>query len=204
MQYTVKLGISSLSSTVLLQKGRTVGEMLLGNAGYPSLQAQIPALNTLCDNFEAANNEVLFNAGKLSQEAKRLAETALRKELKDLAGFVQGISGGDKALILSAGFDVTKKASPLPAPEAPGDLIVQRTAVRGILKVKWSRVYGTKLSFLEMAEAGSGDWQRVVSTSRTSHTMTNLNTGKEYSFRVQVVTSSGISPISEVVTNIAA
>ena len=204
MQYTVKLGITSLSSAILLQKGRNVGEMLLGNVDYPTLQPQLPALETLCDTLEAANNEVLFNSGKLTQEAKRLAEVALRKALKDLSGFVQGISGGDKALILSAGFDVAKQRTPLPAPEAPADLIVRRTAVQGILKVKWSRVYGSKLSFLEMVEEGGEEWKRVVSTTRSSHTMTNLNTGKEYSFRVQVVTSSGISPMSEVVTNIAA
>ena len=48
------------------------------------------------------------------------------------------------------------------------------------------------------------EWNRVLSTTRTSHVMKNLTTGKEYSFRVQVVTSSGISPMSEVVTNIAA
>ena len=204
MQYTVKLGISSLSAPVLLQKGRTVAEMLLGNAGYPTLQAQVPALDTLCDELEAANNEVLFNSGKLTQEAKRLAEVALRKALKDFAGFVQGISGGDKALILSAGFDVKRRPAPLPVPEAPADLVVQRSLVQGNLKVKWSRVYGSKLSYLEMVEEGSAEWKRILTTTRSSHVMTNLNTGKEYSFRVQVVTSSGISPMSEVVTNIAA
>jgi len=204
MKYTVKMGISSLSSPALLQKGRTVGEMLLGNAGYPTLQAQLLALDTLCDNLESANNDVLFNSGKITQEAKRLAEVALRNALKDYAGYVQGISAGDKALILSAGFDVVKKGTALPAPAAPADLIVRRTDVQGILKVKWSRTTGSKLSYLEMAEQGSAEWSRVLSTTRTSHVMTNLTTGKEYSFRVQVVTSSGTSPMSEVVTNMAA
>ncbi|MBK8338773.1 MAG: fibronectin type III domain-containing protein [Flavobacteriales bacterium] len=34
--------------------------------------------------------------------------------------------------------------------------------------------------------------------------MTGLVTGKEYSFRVQVVSTNGISPMSEEVTNKAA
>lgn len=204
MKYTVKMGISSLSSPTLLRKGRTVGEMLDGNAGYPTLQAQLPALTILCDKLEAANSEVLFNGGKVTQEAKRLAEVALRDALKDFAGYVQGISAGDKAMILSAGFDVVKQGTALPAPDAPNDLIVRRTAVQGILKVKWSRVPGAKISNLEMAEEGSDVWTLVLRTTRSSHVMTNLTTGKEYSFRVQVITSSGISPMSEVVTNMAA
>lgn len=204
IKYTVKMGTSTLSSPALLQKGRTVAEMLLGNAAYATLQAQLPALDTLCDKLEAANNDVLFNGGKVSREAKFLAVDALRKAMKDFAGYVQGISGGDKALILSAGFDVVRPRVPLPAPSAPADLVVRRTDVQGILKVKWSRVNGSKLAYLEMVEEGDENWKRVLTTTRSSHVMTNLNTGKEYSFRVQVITSSGISPMSEVVTNIAA
>ena len=204
MKYTVKMGISSLSSPTLLQKGRTVGEMLLGNAGYPTLQALLPAFIALCDDLEAANSEVLFNGGKVTQEAKRLAEEALRDGLKNFAGYVQGVSAGDKAMILSAGFDVVKQGTALPAPDAPNDLIVRRTAVQGILKVKWSRVPGVKISNLEMAEEGSDVWTLVLRTTRSSHVMTDLITGKKYSFRVQVITSSGISPMSEVVTNMAA
>ena len=204
MLYTAKMGISSLSSSALLQKGRTVAEMLLGNAGYPTLQALLPAFDTLCDDLESANNDMLFKGGKVAREAKHLAEDALHKGLKEFMGYVQAISKGDKALILSAGFDVVRPRVPLHAPAAPAELIVQRSVVQGILKVKWSRVTGTKLSYLEMAEEGSEEWNRILTTTRSSHVMTNLNTGKEYSFRVQVVTSSGISPMSEVVTNIAA
>ena len=203
-KYTVKMGISSLSSTALLEKGRTVASMLDGNTGYPTLQAQLPAFVALLDTLESANNAVLFNGGKVNFEAKRNAEQAVRHAVKDLAGLVQGISGGDKALILSAGFDTVKQATLLPPPSAPSDLIVRRTVEQGILKVKWPVQPGSKLFYLEMQEQGSAEWNRVLSTTRTSHVMKNLTTGKEYSVRVQVVTSSGISPMSEVVTNIAA
>ncbi|MBK8338772.1 MAG: hypothetical protein IPK99_01570 [Flavobacteriales bacterium] len=96
-KFTVRLGISNLSSPALLQKGRTVSEMLTGNPDYPTLQALLAAFNALCDTLEAANNEVLFNGGKVSHEAKRVAEAALRSALKDFGGYVQGISGGTRA-----------------------------------------------------------------------------------------------------------
>ena len=203
-KYTVKMGISSLSTAALLVKGRTVAEMLDGNTGYASLQAQLPAFVALLDTLNTANNAVLFNGGKVNFEAKRLAEQAVRHALKDLAGLVQGLSGGDRALILSAGFDTVKEAEPLPPPSAPSDLIVRRTAEQGIMKVKWPAYYGSKLFYLEMQVEGSTEWERIITSTRTSHVIKGLTTGKEYSFRVQVVTSSGISPMSEVVTNIAA
>jgi len=203
-KFTVKLGTGSLSSPALLEKGRTVAEMLDNNAVYPTLQALLPALVLLCDNLEAANSEVLFNGGKVAHQQKRLAEKALRDALKDFAGYVQGISGGDKAKILSAGYDVVKQAGPQPKPAAPANLIVRRTDVLGMLKVKWQRVKGSKLYYLEMQEEGSTAWERVVTTTKTNQVMTGLVTGKMYSFRVQAITSAGISPMSEVAGNIAA
>lgn len=203
-KHTVKVGISTLSTAALLVKGRTVASMLDGNAGYASLQARLPAYVALLDALDSATEAVLFNGGKVNYEAKRLAEEAVRNATKDLAALVQGISGGDRALILSAGFDTVKEAQPLPPPSAPAELIVRRTVEQGVLKVKWPVIYGSKMFFLEMQEKGGTEWVRIVTSTRTSHVIKGLVTGQEYSFRVQVVTTKGISPMSEVVTNIAA
>lgn len=202
-KFRVKKGISSLSSAALLEKGRTIVEMLTGNVAYPTLQALLPAFILLLDKLEETNTAVLFNGGKLAFEAKRLAELAVRNTITDFAGYVQGISGGDKALILSAGFETVKEATPTPAPTAPKDLIVRRTDELGVLKVRWTKVPASKLYYLEMLAEG-GAWERVVSTTRTSHVMTKLQTGVRYTFRVQAVTSAGISQMSEEVSNIAA
>lgn len=202
-KFTVKLGISKLTSTMLVEKGRNVHDHLLLNASYPTLQALLPALATACDVLEDANQAMEFNGGKETANNKRVAEQALRSMLKDFGGYVQGISEGDKGKILSAAFDVTKQRTPLPAPEAPPELRVTRTAVEGLLKVRWKDVYGAVLFYLEM-RSGEGEWTRVATTTRTRHEMHDLSTGKEYSFRVQAVASSGISPYSEVVTQKAA
>ena len=115
-KYTVKTGTNAKDAAAVLEKGRTVAAMLLGNPGYPMLQTQLPALNVLCDALETTSNAMLFNGGKLSREAKHLAFEALRDALKEISGFVQGISKGDKALILSAGFDVVKPRAKLQTP----------------------------------------------------------------------------------------
>ncbi len=203
-KFTVKLGISGLTSPALVQKGRNVHDSILGNAAYPTLQALLPALATACDVLEDANQAMEFNGGKVSSNNKRIAEKALRSMLKDFGGYVQGISEGDKSLILSAAFDVVKERTPMPPPEAPVDLRVTRSAVAGLLKVRWKKVNGAVLYYLEMREEGTVEWERVLTTTRTYHERTDLVTGKEYSFRVQAVATSGISPMSEEVTQKAA
>jgi len=202
-KYRVKMGINSLSSAALLEKGRTIVEMLTANVAYPTLQALLPAFIILLDKLEDANNMVLFHGGKVAFEAKRSAEGAVRVAISNFAGYVQGISSGDKALILSAGFDTVKERTPTPPPSAPNDLIVRRTDELGVLKVRWAKVPASKLYYLEMMVEG-GAWERVVSTTRTTHVMEKLQTGVRYTFRVQAITSAGISAMSEEVSNIAA
>lgn len=197
-KYTVKLGIAELSSTALVEKGRNVHTSILGNTAYPTLQAQMPALAAACDSLDDANQAMEFTGGKVASNNKRVAEAALRSMLKDLAGYVQGISEGDKKLILSAAFDVTKERTPMPPPEAPSELRVIRSAVAGVLKTRWKKVRGAVLYYVEMKAGKDGEFARVVSTTRTSHEMSELETGTEYYFRVQAVASSGISPMSEV------
>lgn len=202
-KFTVKLGISSLTSEALVTKGRNVHESILGNANFPTLQALLPALLTACEELEDANQAMEFHGGKVSANNKRTAERNLRSLLKDFGGYVQGISEGDKATILSAAFDTVKERSPLPPPEAPVDVRVTRTALAGNLKVQWKRRYGALLYYLEFMQE-SGEWKRILSTTRTRHELFDLITGTEYSFRVQTVSTSGISGYSEVVSQKAA
>ncbi|MBK9196542.1 MAG: fibronectin type III domain-containing protein [Flavobacteriales bacterium] len=203
-KFTVKLGLSHITPRALLEKGRNVHDSILLNPAYPTLQPLLPDLATACDVLEDANKAMEFNGGKVSTNNKRIAEKALRSMLKDFGGYVQGISGGDKTLILSAAFDVVKGPTPLPPPEAPADLRVTRSAVAGLLKVRWKKMYGAVLYYLEMREEGTVVWERVHTTTRISYEKVDLVTGKEYSFRVQSVASSGISPMSEEVTQKAA
>lgn len=203
-KFTVKLGISSLTSEGLVTKGRNVHDSILGNLSFPTLQALLPGLATACDNLDAANQAMEFQGGKLAATTKRDAEKALRSMLKDFGGYVQGISAGVQAVIQSAAFDTVKQRTPLPPPEAPVDVRVTRTALAGNLKVRWKGMYGALLYYLEMMIGQDGTWTRILTTSRTRHELFELTTGKEYSFRVQTVSSAGISGYSEVVTQKAA
>lgn len=203
-KFTVKLGISSLTPEALVQKGRNVHDSILANAAFPTLQAMLPALLTACDELEDANQAMEFHGGRVATTTKRNAERTLRSLLKDFGGYVQGISEGDKAIIQSAAFETVKQPAPLPPPTAPVEVRVARTAEAGVLKVRWKGVHGAVLYYLEMMIGGSGEWARTATTTRTRHELQDLTTGKEYSFRVQTVSSNGISGYSEVTSQKAA
>ncbi|MBL7951777.1 MAG: fibronectin type III domain-containing protein [Flavobacteriales bacterium] len=203
-KFTVKLGTAELSSTGLVEKGRTVHNSILGNVGYPTLQPMLPVLASACDALDEANQAMLFTGGKVASTNKQAAEADLRSVLKDFAGYVQGISEGDKKLIQSAAFDVVKERAPMPAPQAPAELRVTRSATAGMLKTRWKKVRGAVLYYLEMKVTKDGEFTRIATTTRTTHQLNDLETGVEYYFRVQAIASSGISPMSEVAAQKAA
>jgi len=203
-KFTVKLGISKLTSVALVVKGRNIHDSILDNTGYPTLQSMLPELATTCDVLEDAIQAMEFSGGKVASTNKQLAEAALRSMLKDFGGYVQGISEGNKKLIQSAAFDVVRERTPMPVPDAPSELRVTRSVVAGVLKARWKKVRGAVLYYLEMRAGKEGEFERVVTTTRTTHQMSDLETGVEYYFRVQAVASSGISPMSEIAAQKAA
>ena len=84
-KYTVKTGTNAKDAAAVLEKGRTVAAMLLGNPGYPMLQTQLPALNVLCDALETTSNAMLFNVSKLMRAAPHFALVAIRGELHQIS-----------------------------------------------------------------------------------------------------------------------
>ncbi len=205
--FTVKLGLVGLTSAALVEKGRNTVTMLTGNATYATPTPTLAAITAACDKLEAANKEVLFNGGKVSFEAKRVAVVVLEALLKELAGYVQAISGGDKAKILSAGFDVRKSAEPVGTLPAPQDLIAHISELTGTIDLDWKRVGGTRIYQVFMTTGDptlSTGWTKVAMGTKTRIAISNLKTGQFYSFRVNAVGVAGESAMSETAIAMAA
>lgn len=78
---------------------------------------------------------------------------------------------------------------------------MSRSKPTGVLQVQWNK--GVVLYYVDQQE-GDGAWTRIISSTRVKHEITGLTTGKEYSYRVQAIAHNGVSPMSEVVSQIAA
>lgn len=182
---------------------RNVVAKMTGNANFATPVVKLTDITAKADALELAI-EAATGGSRQSKLLRNDLVTECRDMLTAQADYVRGICNGDATMLESSGFPLARPIAPLPPPAPPVGLEVTRTTVPGVLKVRWRRDRGARLYYLEMQDAGTDVWTRILSTSRVKHEITGLITGKEYSFRVQVVTPAGVSPMSETVSAKAA
>jgi hypothetical protein len=204
--YLIKLGLTGLTSSALVEKGRNIVTMLLGNLIYPTLQGELPGLTEACDKLDAANQEMLFNGGKIAAENKRELESALRIRITGLGQQVQVISGGDKAKIMSAGFEVRKNAEPITKLDQPQDLRSSLPGFSGLVDLDWEVVRGARYYqiWYTAGDPNTAEWILVGSTTKSRYTVEKLTPGTIYSFRVNAVGARAESPFSDITSLMAA
>lgn len=205
-KFYVKLGLADITSNGLVLKGRNHVVMLTGNITYASLASSLPPITAACDALDAANQEVLFNGGKIAFEDRREKEVTLRGLLTTLGEQVQVISAGDKAKILSAGFEVRKTPEPITKLEQPQDLRARLSGFTGTVSLDWEVVPGTKYYQVWMCQGDptTGTWEMVGVSGKSRHTVDNLTPGTFYSFRVNAVGARTESILSDTATLMAA
>lgn len=206
--FIVKLGLTALTSKALVEKGRNCVDMLTGNASYTLPAGFLAGITTACATLEQANEEVLFFGGKVNQQAKRAAEAALRDLIRELGGLVQQQSGGDEAKILSAGFEVRRKGTPIDSIDTPGNLRPLYTGNVGEVSLRWGAVADVQnyQLFINSTDPEKEEgWELVSFTSKTAFTVKGLDSAKFYWFRVQAIGRKGLmSQLSQMVKALAA
>lgn len=198
----IALYLPKLAPEGVLALMRNVATRMTGNPHFATPVVALAAMNTKADVLERAIGEATYGSrqSKLQRNIELLESRAM---LTAQADYVRGVCLGDAAKLESSGFPLARPTEPLPAPAAPVGLEVQRTAEAGVLKVRWKAERGGRLYHLEQQEEG-GAWVLARTTTRVKHEITGLITGKEYAFRVQVITAAGVSPMSETVMQRAA
>ncbi len=194
----LKEGISRLTSAELVIKGRNIVTMMTGNPSFTPLQARLSAITDACDALDTANQEAQFVGGKLVHEAKRNGEALLRSLIVALSPAVQAASGGDPVKILSAGFDVARKPQRQALPNELDNFQAVYTPFDNAAKFRWLGQEAAKFYQMEQLEE-DGSWSVVATTTRTTHTVKGLISGKRYSFRAYAVGTAGTGPASQVV-----
>ena len=199
--YTVKLGFTKLTAAALVGKARTNVTMLTGNLVYTS---PIPALVTItaaAAALDKASNAYNFSRSRLDMEERDAAYNTLKGLLKELGGYVQAISAGDKELISSAGFETEKLASPIGPLDAPPNVRALVTLYPGILEVLWGGVKGRTNYQLWMTDGDpkvETGWKLQAITSKNRATIENLTSNTVYTFRVIAQGAAGASPASDI------
>lgn len=196
--YTVKLGISGLTPTDLVKKGRNHVTMMTGSTLYTTPVPSLATITAACDRLDAANQAVLFNGGKLAYTERDEADKELRDLIKELAGYVQAVSKGDKPQVQDGAFDVVEPGEPigeLPPPQALGSKL---TNMSGRVALDWKGVRGAKSYQVFMSTSNDPfKWELTAVTTKSRLDVDSLEPGTFYWFAVSAVGAAGTSSKSD-------
>jgi len=169
----------------LSAKATHVVEQMTGNANFPT---PMPPLETIT----TANEEYIVNLGKVEggsrqdtvnkNNSRKLVESLLQQE----TNYVQQVTQGNEALILSSGFDVNRRPAYIgPLPKATG-FEVKPGNNKGTMQANCNVVPSASFYEFEYTEAPIAPnciWN-VKTTTKHRLLIEGLTSGKQYVFRV--------------------
>jgi len=172
--------------------------MMTGSLIYTTPTPTLAVLTAACDRLDAANQEVLFNGGKIAFGERDVAAAELRALIKELAGYVQALSKGDKPTVQDGAFNVVEPGEPIGELDPPKALGSRLTTMRGRVALDWDRVYGAKMYQTYMSTSNNPfNWQLTAVTTKSRLDVDSLEPGTFYWFAVTAVGAAGASSKSD-------
>ncbi|MFO1439978.1 MAG: fibronectin type III domain-containing protein [Verrucomicrobiaceae bacterium] len=196
-----KLNLRGLSTLQKVQKTNDIVAALTGNTNFTTPSPTLAAVTASSDGLSAAYS-AREDARMTLDEKQTLLENAEDGHdtvLNLLMAYVENASGGDEAKILSAGFEV--KGRPTPVGEMPQvdglDSIIGDAEGRVILR--WKSIKGAKSYEVQTCPdpISAAGWKAAGITTRASLTLDGLPTGGRCWFRVRAIGSAGPGPWSD-------
>lgn len=160
----------------------------------------------------------LLDAKAKQLSAAKKAQSLLEKErqvgeeldelLLRTAHFVEDASDGDVVKIESAGFSVyyPGRSGPVGLLGAPTGVLAETGSKEGVVEVHWNPQLKAKSFVVQYASeaAGPNGWVTYgTNPTRSSLTVTGLNSLERYRFRVAAVSSAGTSAWSDAASGVA-
>ena len=122
---------------------------------------------------------------------KKAARATLESLMRGLASYVQSVSKGDEAIIISSGFDVSKQAAPIGPLPMPTGIQITAGSTRGSLYISWDSIkdaHSYIVEYIEYPYAEMAAWYHIGCT-RSNATISNLTRGKQYAIKVTAIGS---------------
>ncbi len=191
----VKLETQSLADGVIIASGRAIHTAMTGNAAFPNPCPPLVDFLGLVDAADAKLTEyqAAVQTAEMLREEKDAAIAALIAAMSCQGAYVQAASGGDAALIMSAGMQVRSTPSPVGEPAQVLNLRVIANSMAGALAVDWDKVYGARSYEVETSPdpLGADTWgnRKTVTGSRTK--LTGLTSVTRCWVRVRAIGAAG-------------
>lgn len=203
----VKLDFKRLPISDKIVRAQQIVRNLTGNPDFPTPNpplAQVTAAIQLLET-KAVSAQAARQAAQAATAEQNDAEAALDRVMDQVGGYIESVSSGDEAKIISAGVSVRSSTSAPRELTAPSALAATEGDHDGEIQLHWDRVGAARSYVIERSPDPPTDasWvhEKVVTTSST--TISGLTRGAKYWFRVAAIGASGQSGWSDPATKIA-
>ncbi len=191
----VALNLRNLSISEKVGLARRIFSAMDGNALFPLPDPPLVLLARLTQELESQNDTL-----SLAKNEGLLGDTLSR-----LATYVQRVSGGSESAITAAGMGVDSSHADNGAMCKPANFRVTQSTTPGELALRCDPAQGAKTYVFQSTPdplTSNSDW-RIGSVS-TGHigTISCVEAGKRYWFRVSAIGPSGQGPWSDPVSEI--
>jgi len=202
----VKLELSKKNTAEKTALGNKVDTNMSGNQYFESPNPTLDTLKTATANMAAASDDVEA-ARKIVQVKLSILyqqESIFDGIMTQMGAYVDNVSNGDEAIILSAGMDVQKEKSPSTLPDKITSVNATAGNNAGEIFLSWDKSSKAKSYAVEIAvSAPVLEWKHAQITTRSKAELGGLQTGTAYQIRVTAVGSAGQGPWSDPVLKVA-
>ena len=197
------LDYAKLADTHLNFKALTVVNALTKNTNFPTTTPTLPNFTTLQTAFSEALGKTTSGDRQLIA-LKNQAKEELLAGMRQLAMDIDAQSNGDKAMLLSSGFDLASAGESPTALMQPTEFKILDGINTGELKFSCRRVQNAVSYIFEYADeqpAEDTQWKMQPSSTR-EFTFKNLRSGIRVFGRIKAVGRKGQEANSDVLSRI--
>ena len=199
----IATGFGRYTDGDLAEKAQHIINSMQNNPSYPAPVPVLTSVQELLDSY----NDALADLGKTGKQGT-LIKNQLRESLEDLldtlALYVQSTGGSDIVILQSSGYDLQKgRGAPIGILPKPENFKIEPGPTTGSVKASLDAIAGANTYLFQYAEApvnGNTVLQNVYS-SKSSHIINGLTSGKEYAFRVCGIGTNPVQVYSDVITS---
>jgi len=202
----IKLNLSRLSVRDKVTLGRGIISSITGNPHFTTPQPALTAITTAIDDLEHAENDAQAarQDGKTKTTIRNGKEDNIDRLISQLVGYVTMTSGGDEAIIQSAGMNIRSVPGASTIPSRPEALSATAGDHDGTMDLSWDPVVEAASYLIESSvdPPTATSWQHLGVSTKSSFTVEGLTSGSRIWFHVAAVNANGQSPWSDPATKI--